>query len=149
MLSPDALPPVSIIIAIRNEPSTTVVCLLQSLLALDYPEYEIIVADNSDVVDSDGHANSDFICIHDYIRVHSNRIRFVRRDKGKKGAVMDLPLSMRELRLIGDRKGGKAKNLNAALRSGSSRYPWCLILDADSTLTSAGATADGHYCGPG
>src|SRR5262249_54127308 len=44
-----ALPPVCIVVPIRNERITTVLPLLRSLIELRYPAYEIVIADNSDI----------------------------------------------------------------------------------------------------
>ena len=135
-----ALPPVSIVVAVRNEPADMVLSLLRSLLDLDYPDFEIVVADNSDLVVDDDHMNEDFIRILEFCVAQRDRIRFVRRAKDDaKGSEMTVELlsSTQRLKPRGDRDGGKAANLNEAFRSGSRRFEWSVILDADSGISTA------------
>jgi cellulose synthase/poly-beta-1,6-N-acetylglucosamine synthase-like glycosyltransferase len=45
LIEKNKLPPISIVIAVRNEPASVVIPLLRSLVKLEYPDYEIVVAD--------------------------------------------------------------------------------------------------------
>ena len=134
VLEDENLPPVSIVVAMRNEPAVIVIPLLESLTRLDYPDYEIVVADNSDILDSQGRINGDLIEIIEFSE--RKGIRIVRRDCGPPLAEWPaaLPASLRASGSKGDIRGGKAGNLNAAVISANERYRWFFILDSDSLL---------------
>ena len=134
------LMPVSIVIAIRNEPASIVIPLLKSLLKLDYPDYEIVITDNSDILDDRNKINRDFLDIFEFAKTHKTRnFRFVRRDCGARSYEFPelsrmLHPRLKDARVKGNLIGGKAGNLNAALNSANERYKWFLILDSDSLL---------------
>jgi hypothetical protein len=112
-ISDSELPFVSVLIPMRNEPADMVITLLESVLGQDYPSYEIIVIDNSDLVITDGNGqeriNQDFIDIYRFIADHKGRITLLRRDKGERaGTVKGIPEELKGYRITGDRKGNKA-----------------------------------------
>lgn len=134
LLGETELPPLSIVIATRNEPSSVVIPSLQSLLALSYPHYEIVLADNSDIFHTTGAINRDFMEVVTFAKEHG--VRIVRRSRDF------LPIELPEVLspgicgsgTKGDVRGGKAGNLNAAIESADERYKWFVILDADTLL---------------
>ena len=129
------LPPLVVVVATRNEPAELVLSLLKSLDALNYPSLDIILADNTDVVNVDGRVNVDFVEIYNFVEASEGRIRLIRRGMGEPaGDTLGLPHRMRCLQAKGDTAGGKAGNLNCAIASASERCRWALLLDADSLV---------------
>lgn len=134
ILDKRSLPPVSIVIAMRNEPASMVINLIESLRNIDYPDYEIVIADNSDIITAKDTINKDLIEIVECAERYG--IRVVRRDCGSSADELDiiLPASLCGSSIKGEIRGGKAGNLNAALASAKERYKWFFILDSDSSL---------------
>jgi len=128
------IPPVSIIIAVRNEPASIVIPLIRSLSDRKCADYEIVIADNSDVVLDDGSLNRDFLQIAKF--AEGRGVRMCRRDSGPHVSE-SLKFSnwrVASLRAKGNVEGGKAANLNLAIRSSDKKFKWFMILDADSLL---------------
>ncbi len=133
-LATQDLPAVSIIVATRNEPAFIVIPLLRSLVNLNYPDFEVVVTDNSDQICKQGKTNQDLVEIAKFSE--ENGIRFERRSHGRKPDPRDdLPLALAIGGISGDVRGNKAANLNAALQTADDKFQWFCILDADSTLS--------------
>ena len=134
LIEKNKLPPISIVIAVRNEPASLVIPLLRSLVTLEYPDYEIVIADNSDIILSDNRLNEDFLQIVSF--AERNHIRLCRRDCGEyiSEVVANRNWSLVNYREKGDINGGKAANLNLAFGSSDERFKWFIILDSDSML---------------
>ena len=136
IIEEEKLPLVSIIVATRNEPKEIVIKLLESLTNIDYPNYEIVLSDNSDLVISDNETNWDLVEIFRF--AESNDIRVIRRDYGPVEKInFSLPLNLRNKGVKGNVIGGKAANLNAAIDSAEHQFDWFFILDSDSSLSSS------------
>jgi cellulose synthase/poly-beta-1,6-N-acetylglucosamine synthase-like glycosyltransferase len=137
VLPPASLPPVCVVVPTRNEPAEIVVPLLRSLCALGHREFEVVLADNSDLFLADGRLNDDLVDIMAF--AEEARVRVLRRAVGKpdRDGTAHLPRILRESAARGDTRGGKAANLNAALASAEARYEWFMLLDADSSLSEA------------
>jgi len=81
--------------------------------------------------------NWDLIPILDFVAKSSGRIRIIRRATGLLApSIPHLPEFVRNEPIHGESFGGKAANLNAALRALAPGWRWALILDADSLVTS-------------
>lgn len=125
---PEALrayqPPVSIIVPAYNE-EQSIVSSVRSLLALDYPEFEIIVV-------NDGSTDKTLkTMIATFGMAHFPEAYRKRLDtEAIKGVYAST--SVPQLRLIDKVNGGKADALNAALNC--ARYPLYCSLDADGVL---------------
>ena len=72
-------PPLSILVATRNEPSDLVIELLESLKLIEYPNFEIVLTDNSDALDRNNDISCEFLKLYDYINAKKLSIRFIRR----------------------------------------------------------------------
>lgn len=126
-LDRDYFIPVSIIIPAYNE-EVTVVQTVQSLLALDYPLYEIIIVDDGS---SDGTSE---VLTKEFGLWDLNRpvrmqlpcqpVEYIRKTIAEK-----VPIT-----LIRKRNGGKADALNMGINV--SKYPYFICMDADSALQS-------------
>ena len=66
--------PISIVVATRNEPCSIVIPLLELLLKLDYPDYQIVIADNSDIILDNQIINQDLLKIVDFYK-KNNKLR--------------------------------------------------------------------------
>ena len=99
------LPPVSIIVPAYNEGRNIAKCL-DSLLSLEYPEYEIIVVD-------DGSRDDTADVVEQYVRSKgaSNKVRLIRHERNK----------------------GKAAAVNTGIRN--AKYDYVAVLDADSHVS--------------
>jgi len=123
-ISPFA-PPVSVLVPAHNE-EKTIVDAVDSLLALDYPEIEVIVA-------NDGSTDGTLDALREHYELLETDILYVEEVACK--PVRAVYMSQVEPRLIVVDKepgGSKADAVNAALNAASS--PYVCIVDADSIL---------------
>lgn len=124
VIETDTYIPVSIIIPAHNE-EVTIIESVESLLALDYPEYEIIVVD-------DGSSDSTLNKLINHCNLKP--IKKAVRNKIKTKKVKNYYETNTKFKLIVVEKenGGKADALNAGINVSS--YPYFLTIDADSIL---------------
>ena len=123
-LSPLA-PPISLLVAAHNE-EKTIVESVDSLLALDYPEIEIVVA-------NDGSSDGTLEALRERYQLLETDIVYVQEVPCK--PVRAVYMSQVEPRLLVVDKepgGSKADAVNAALNIASS--PYVCVVDADSIL---------------
>lgn len=117
--------PISIVVPAYNE-EVTVVETVQSLLALEYKLYEIIVVD-------DGSKDTTSQKLIEAFRMHP-----IRRPIQRKIAcqpeefIYETTLQKVPLTLIRKKNGGKADALNMGINA--CRYPYFICMDADSVL---------------
>ena len=117
--------PISIIVPAYNE-EITIVENVRSLLALDYPLYEIIVLD-------DGSADSTSAKLIEAFDMLPIR-RPIRRRIACQPAefIYEAPAQKIPLTLIRKKNGGKADSLNMGINA--CKYPYFICIDADSVL---------------
>ncbi len=118
-------PPISLLVPAHNE-EKTIVEAVDSLLALDYPEFEVIVA-------NDGSKDGTLEELRRRYRLLETDMLYVREVESK--PVRAVYLSQVEPRLIvldKESGGSKADAVNACLNLASS--PYVCIVDADSIL---------------
>jgi cellulose synthase/poly-beta-1,6-N-acetylglucosamine synthase-like glycosyltransferase len=119
------LPPVSIVIPARNE-ELTITESVRALLALDYPELEVIVV-------NDGSADLTLDSLHQSYNLRNARVLYI--PEIKTGEVRGYYLSRTEPRLaVVDKEstGSKADAVNAGLNAVTGAF--VCIIDADSIL---------------
>lgn len=121
----DHFVPISIIVPAHNE-AVTVVENIRSLLALEYPIYEIIVIDDGSVDNTSRKIIDAF------------KMEVIRRPIQRKIAcepvefVCEAPGQKVPLTLIRKKNGGKADSLNMGINA--CKYPYFICIDADSVL---------------
>ena len=118
-------PPISILVPARNE-EKTIVESVRSLLALDYPEFEVIVANDGSTDNTLGELRKHFDLLATDI-LHVSEI--------PTSPVRQVYMSVKDHRLLVLDKqscGRKADALNAALNAASS--PFVCAIDADAIL---------------
>lgn len=117
--------PISVLVPAYNEVLTICDCV-QSLLELDYPEYEVVVID-------DGSKDNTAQALIDYFgMLASNRPIRTRLKTQQPEAIHTARVGNVTLTLIRKVNGGKADALNVGINA--SRYPYVVALDADSML---------------
>ena len=117
--------PISIIVPAYNE-EVTVVETVQSLLALDYKLYEIIVVD-------DGSKDSTSAKLINAFHMQPIRRPIQRKIQCQpEEFVYETTLQKMPLTLIRKKNGGKADSLNMGINA--CRYPYFICMDADSVL---------------
>lgn len=117
--------PISVLVPAFNEELTICDCV-QSLLELDYPEYEVVVIDDGSK-DGTSEALIEFFHMVETKRPIRTRLKtqpFESVHTSRVGKVV--------LTLIRKMNGGKADALNVGINA--SRYPYVVALDADSML---------------
>lgn len=117
--------PISLIVPAYNE-EVTVVETIESLLALDYPIFEIIVVD-----DGSDDQTSDKIIDHFHMFEIKRPIRKVIPCKQEKN-IYECNVHNRFVTLVRKENGGKADALNMGINV--SNYPYFVCIDADSVL---------------
>lgn len=117
--------PVTIIVPAYNE-ELTVVETVRSLLALDYPLYEIIVVDDGSR-DATAQSLIDAYHMHLIRRPIQRRLACQPEDFVYTAMDQKVPLT-----LIRKRNGGKADALNMGINA--AQYPYFICMDADSVL---------------
>ncbi|KMT22217.1 glycosyltransferase family 2 protein [Clostridium cylindrosporum] len=117
--------PISIIVPAYNE-EVTIIESIDSLLHLDYPEYEIVIINDGS---TDG-TSSKVIEKYGLKRVY----RPIRKLVNSKDCeeIFEKAIGQVTITLINKENGGKADSLNMGINV--SRYPLFLSLDADSVL---------------
>ncbi|MDP4146320.1 MAG: glycosyltransferase [Bacillota bacterium] len=122
----DNMIPISVLVPAYNE-EDTIVDNIQSLLALNYPLFEVIVI-------NDGSKDKTFNkVIEAYNLIEVNQpVRYLIRTKKIKGVYRNINIP--NLILVDKENGGKADALNAGINI--SRYPVFTSIDADSILES-------------
>lgn len=117
--------PVSIIVPAYNE-EVTVVETVRSLLALEYPVYEIIVVD-------DGSKDTTSKKLIEAFHMFPIRRSIQRKIQCQREEVIyESPEQKVPLTLIRKKNGGKADSLNMGINA--SKYPYFICMDADSVL---------------
>jgi len=118
------VPPISLLVPAYNE-ELTIIENVRSLLALDYPKYEVIVI-------NDGSADNT-------LQVLIKEFELTRSNRGLKGSLKTSKVrgiyhnpKYPSLYLIDKENGGKADSLNAGINL--SDYPLIASIDADSLL---------------
>lgn len=124
--SEDNYIPISILVPAYNEEQTVLDCI-DSLLYLDYPEYEIIVID-----DGSKDATSEIIIDKFNLKKISRPIRRVVNCKKEEFIYEENIKKNIKLTLVRKENGGKADALNMGINV--SKYPLFVSLDADSIL---------------
>lgn len=119
-------PPISILIPAYNE-EANIVALVQSLLQLDYPEFEIIVV-------NDGSQDRTLAVLQQAFSLMLFPEAYWQRIKGKGVRAIYRSMTNPNLRVIEKEHGGKADALNAGINA--SRYPLFCAVSADSILQS-------------
>jgi cellulose synthase/poly-beta-1,6-N-acetylglucosamine synthase-like glycosyltransferase len=118
-------PPISLLVPAHNE-ERTIVESVESLLALDYPEIEVIVA-------NDGSADGTLDALRQRYQLLETDILYVQEAESKPvRAIYMSPIEPRLLVLDKESAGSKADAINAALNAASS--PYVCVVDADSIL---------------
>ncbi len=117
--------PISILVPAYNEEETVNDCI-DSLLHLDYPEYEIVIVDDGSKDDTSKVVKNKF----DLKRVQRPIRRVVKTQKEE--AIYEGSLNNVKLTLIKKPNGGKASALNMGINA--ARYPLFVTIDADSIL---------------
>ncbi|MBQ7604111.1 MAG: glycosyltransferase family 2 protein, partial [Clostridia bacterium] len=117
--------PISIIVPAHNE-EVTVASTVQSLLALDYKIYEIIV------VDDGSNDDTSKVMIEEFkmspVRMPIHRLLKCQQEE----FVYEAKIRNVHVTLIRKKNGGKADALNMGINA--SRYPYFICIDADSVL---------------
>jgi cellulose synthase/poly-beta-1,6-N-acetylglucosamine synthase-like glycosyltransferase len=119
------MPPVSVLVPARNE-EHFIVESVSSLLTLDYPEFEVIVA-------NDGSTDGTLEALRDHFQLLETDMVYVQEVASK--PVRAVYMSQIEPRLLvvdKDAGGSKADAVNAAFNAASS--PYVCVIDADSIL---------------
>lgn len=117
--------PISVLIPAYNE-EITILDTVQSLRAVDYPEYEIVVVD-----DGSTDATSEILINHFHLKPVDRPIRRQAPCK-REVAIYESTDEGARITLIIKENGGKADALNMGISA--ARYPYFLSLDADSVL---------------
>ncbi len=113
-ITPGTKPPfVSIHVACCNEPPNMVIATLNSLMALDWPAFEVVVVDNN---------TTDAACWLP-VQAHAQALMAQRAQRGDGPLVHFLQL--------GPWPGFKAGALNEALRHTNPQAQWVAVVDAD------------------
>jgi cellulose synthase/poly-beta-1,6-N-acetylglucosamine synthase-like glycosyltransferase len=118
-------PPISLLVPAHNE-EMTIVDSVESLLALDYPELEVIVA-------NDGSKDATLEKLRERYQLLETDMLYIQEVPSK--PVRGIYMSQNEPRLIVVDKesgGSKADAINACLNAASS--PYICVVDADSIL---------------
>jgi cellulose synthase/poly-beta-1,6-N-acetylglucosamine synthase-like glycosyltransferase len=119
------VPPISLLVPAHNE-EKFIVESVQSLLTLDYPEYEVIVV-------NDGSTDSTLEQLRDRFQLLETDLLYIQEVPTK--TVRAVYMSQTEPRLLvvdKESAGSKADALNAALNAAS--CPYVCVVDADSIL---------------
>lgn len=117
--------PVSVLVPAYNE-EVTILASIESLLALDYQLYEVIVVD-------DGSKDATTAIIVDHFRMQQIDRPILRKLPCKtERAVYQTRVGQVNLLLISKENGGKGDALNMGINA--SQYPYFLCIDADSML---------------
>jgi cellulose synthase/poly-beta-1,6-N-acetylglucosamine synthase-like glycosyltransferase len=116
--------PISIVVAAYNE-AAVIVGSVQSLLQLNYPEFELVIANDGSKDNTLEVLKQEFGLV---LFPEAYRIRI------QTAAVRGIYLSTihPNLRVIDKENGGRADSLNAAINA--ARYPLICVIDADSVL---------------
>ncbi|WP_240671802.1 glycosyltransferase family 2 protein [Bacillus thuringiensis] len=116
--------PVSIIVPAYNE-GVTIVSSVQSLLTLEYPEFEVIVV-------NDGSSDDTLEQLKDHFQLYE--IQNVVRLQLETETIRKIYRSSvnKQIIVVDKENGGKADALNAGINI--SNYPYVCSLDADSLL---------------
>ena len=116
--------PISIVVAAYNE-AAVIVASVQSLLQLNYSEFELVIANDGSKDDTLEVLKREFRLVlfpEAYrIRIQTTRVRGIY-----------LSAIHPNLRVIDKENGGRADSLNAAINA--ARYPLICVIDADSVL---------------
>lgn len=124
--SKDNYIPVSILVPAYNEEETIVDCI-DSLLYLDYPQYEIVIVD-----DGSKDNTYDMVINKFGLRKVARPIRRVVKCKKEKEIYERVVKNNIKITLVKKENGGKADALNMGINI--SKYPLFVSLDADSIL---------------
>lgn len=116
--------PISILIPAYNEEKTILKCI-NSLLELDYPEYEIIII-------NDGSKDKTLEVLINRFKLKNIQRPIRKSIKCKKALNIYEGFEKVNITLINKDKSGKADSLNMGINA--SKYPLFLTLDADSIL---------------
>lgn len=124
--SSDNMIPISILVPAYNE-EETIVDSINSLLSLNYQEYEVIII-------NDGSLDLTLTAIINQFKLHkvNQPIKYNIKTKEVKGIYRSLEIP--NLLLVDKENGGKADALNVGINV--SRYPVFASIDADSILES-------------
>lgn len=118
--------PISILVPAYNEEQTVLDCI-NSLVYLDYPEYEIIVIDDGSKDDTSN------IVINEFnLKKVQRPIRRLIKCKKEECIYEEVIKNNTKLTLVKKENGGKADALNMGINV--SKYPLFVSLDADSIL---------------
>jgi len=124
-LRSDYYVPISIVVPAHNE-SITIEATINSLLALDYKLYEIVVVDDGSTDDTSQVVQDNFHMIHINRPIHR------KLPCQPVEAVFETREYKVPITLIRKKNGGKADALNMGINA--ARYPYFLCMDADSVL---------------
>lgn len=116
---------ISILVPAHNE-MVTIVQTVQSLLNLDYKDYEIIVIDDG----SEDETSNEVIKFFEMQKIEKYVVNKIPTKKIKsiyEGSYKGIPIT-----LVEKENGGKADTLNVGINV--SNYPWFICMDADSIL---------------
>lgn len=116
--------PLSIIVPAYNE-EETILTTVKSLLALQYPEFEVIVVNDGSTDDTLEKLTNEFRLV----RVNKPLSLVLRHEQIEE---MYISLDHPDLLVLNKRNGGKADALNAGINA--SRFPLFCSIDADSIL---------------
>jgi cellulose synthase/poly-beta-1,6-N-acetylglucosamine synthase-like glycosyltransferase len=122
-------PPVSILVPAYNE-AVTIEASLKSLMALRFPNFEIIVV-------NDGSKDKTMEVLQKTLRLRRRDFPFragiaTAAVRGLYEATVPLPPSVRRLVVVDKANGGKADALNAGINA--SECPYVISMDADSLI---------------
>jgi len=122
-------PPVSFLVPAYNE-AVTIEASLKSLMALRFPNFEIIVV-------NDGSKDKTLEVLQDKLRLRRRDFPFragiaTAAVRGLYEATIPLPPSVRRLIVVDKANGGKADALNAGINA--SNCPYVISMDADSLI---------------
>lgn len=117
--------PISLIVPAYNE-EVTVVESIESLLALEYPIFEIVIVD-----DGSSDHTAEKLIQHFYMHKVKRPIRKVVECKKEK-SIYECNVNQRSITLICKENGGKADALNMGINA--CNYPYFVCIDADSVL---------------
>jgi cellulose synthase/poly-beta-1,6-N-acetylglucosamine synthase-like glycosyltransferase len=117
-------PPISVLIAARNEENTILNCV-QSALSLDYPLFEVIV-----INDGSDDKTLELLIKNFNLRKVELIYRSILKTENVKGFYYNPEI--KNLVVIDKEKGGKADALNCGINM--SHYPYFCSVDADSIL---------------
>ena len=122
----DVVPPISILVPAYNE-EKTIVPAIRSMLALEYPNFEVIVID-------DGSSDGTIAAIDEAFELHVASRAIDNAVKHKKLNGVYASARAPRLIVVAKENGGKADALNAGINV--SRSPLFCAIDADSLLES-------------